>query len=373
MDDSRASLSFDRVPPKPADIENGSRLKTFHSTPGAKPDAAPGAERVDALEITPATVPDAKSASPGNAVPEAAQDATPTIAWHELNPVVWYANRMQCQPGFTFGPRVIDEHQFIFVAGGSGVAWIHGQRYEAKSGSLFYYGPDIVHRFIADESKPFLLYGLHFSWFGDYAKPGNAIGIREATFDAAFEPGQLNRFRVGSAEHQRDVLLVQDYRELSVDRFEPRFARLAEVYGTDDRDFKAPMLRGLLLELLAAMKQGEQRDEQGRPISPLVANVAEQLDRHARKRYNHRWLGEWSAYHPDHIARQFRAQLGVTPYDYFMARKLHLAKDLLAHTELPLLAIADELEAGSIHNFTKWFKQLVGLPPGKFRSGSRFI
>ncbi|QHT58917.1 AraC family transcriptional regulator [Paenibacillus lycopersici] len=303
-------------------------------------------------------------------------DRPVTIAWEALQPVVRYANRMQCLPGFSFGPRVIAEHQFILVAEGRGAASIQGAHYEATPGCLFYYGPDTVHRFVADEDRPFLLYGLHFSPTGEYTAQDAALSIREASFDPAIDERRDNRIRIGSGGSEtsdEEALVLSDCRALSVERFEPRFARIAECFGMEERCFKGPMLRGLLLELLAALKQHERLPGHKEPVPPLIGGIAEQLNARARERYNHRWLGEWSAYHPDHIARLFKAQLGVTPYDYFMGRKLQLAKDLLARSDLPLLAIADELEAGSIHNFTKWFKQHAGLPPGKYRSVSRFI
>ncbi|MEK3946579.1 MULTISPECIES: hypothetical protein [Paenibacillus] len=37
------------------------------------------------------------------------------------------------------------------------------------------------------------------------------------------------------------------------------------------------------------------------------------------------------------------------------------------------VSIASQLEADSIHPFSKWFKQMSGYPPGKFRSRSRMI
>ncbi|REE66384.1 AraC-like DNA-binding protein [Paenibacillus taihuensis] len=302
----------------------------------------------------------------------------PSIPWHSLQPSVHYANRLQCLPGFAFGPRVIEEYQFIFVAAGKGTAWIQGERYEAMPGCLFYYGPDTVHHFIADEADPFLLYGLHFSWSGKYReRRGSPLHIRDAKFDPAVDMRKDNRMLVGNEEspHSQspDSLLIDDVRQLPAQRFEPRFIRLAEAYGMEEREFKQPLLSGMLLELIAEIKRQEEREKSRKPVSPLISSVAKQLAEHARERYNHSWLGEWSAYHPDHIARLFRAELDVTPHDYFMTSKLQLAKELLTHSELTLLAIADELEAGTIHNFTKWFKQHTGMPPGRFRKQSRFI
>ncbi|SDX88271.1 AraC family transcriptional regulator [Paenibacillus sp. CF384] len=301
----------------------------------------------------------------------------PTISWQSLQPAVWYANKLQCLPGFSFGPRVIDEHQFIFVAAGRGTAFIQGEPYSALPGSLFYYGPDTVHHFIADEAAPFLLYGLHFSW-EEHNPSGRSPGIKirdTAKFDPAQDTTQDNRMLVGSADYPDDSLLFHDVRQVSIDRFEPRFARLSECYSAESRAYTAPLLRGLLLELLAAMKQEELRksNKQQQPLTPIISAIAAKCDEHARERYDHNWLGQWSSYHPDHMARLFRAQLGTTPYDYFMSRKLQLAKELLAHSEHSLLAIADELQVGSIHNFTKWFKQHTGVPPGQFRKLSRFI
>lgn len=308
-------------------------------------------------------------------MPEPKPQSTP---WQSLQPTVHYANRLQCPPGFTFGPRVIEEHQFIFVAAGKGTAWIQSERYEALPGCLFYYGPDTVHHFIADEADPFLLYGLHFSWTS--ASPHRAGGvtpliIRDAKFDPAVDMKKDNRMRIGDGEgdHPMDCLLVDDVRQLPSQRFEPRFIRIAEAYGMEEREFKQPLLNGMLIELIAEIKQQEEREKTRKPLSPLISNVSKQLAEHARERYNHSWLGEWSAYHPDHIARLFRAELGITPHDHFMACKLQLAKELLTHSEISLLAIADELEAGTIHNFTKWFKQHTGMPPGRFRKQSRFI
>ncbi|SEP12879.1 AraC family transcriptional regulator [Paenibacillus sp. OV219] len=299
-----------------------------------------------------------------------------SIPWQSLGPSVHYANRLQCLPGFAFGPRIIEEHQFIFVAAGKGIAWIQGDCYNASPGCLFYYGPDTVHHFIADEAEPFLLYGLHFSWLPVLAHEhrGSGLIIRDAKFDPVIDTKKDNRMLIGDENGQSpDCLLIGDVRQLSAQRFEPRFIRLAEAYSMEEREFKQPLLSGLLLELIAAIKQHEVREISSKTTSPLISAISKKLTEHACERYNHGWLGEWSAYHPDHIARLFRSELGMTPHDFFMACKLQLAKELLTHSELSLLAIADELGTGTIHNFTKWFKQHAGMPPGRFRKQSRFI
>ncbi len=52
----------------------------------------------------------------------------------------------------------------------------------------------------------------------------------------------------------------------------------------------------------------------------------------------------------------------------FLAERIALeAKRLLAHTELPVSVVADQLGFAEATNFVKFFKRAAGCPPGEFR------
>lgn len=99
------------------------------------------------------------------------------LGWEQLSPVILYSNRLNCEPGYTFGPRIIREYQFIYVISGQGKAFIGDRSYEAKPGDLFFYGPDLIHQFVSSTEKPFSLYGLHFTPSGQIPAVG-AVPLR---------------------------------------------------------------------------------------------------------------------------------------------------------------------------------------------------
>ena len=67
------------------------------------------------------------------------------------------------------------------------------------------------------------------------------------------------------------------------------------------------------------------------------------------------------------MIRIFRKEFGVTPYKYFLNKKLDTAKGLLQNTDLPIKNISLRLGFSDEHYFSKMFKKAIGVPPGKFR------
>ncbi|MFC4779498.1 AraC family transcriptional regulator [Paenibacillus sp. GCM10023252] len=295
-------------------------------------------------------------------------------AWEQLQIQVSYANCLSCGAGQTFGPRIIKDYQFIFVARGTGSAVIQQQVYQASAGDLFYYGPEVVHTFSADEQDPFVLYGVHFSWQSAELTPASLsdLSILPVQADASI-PSIDNRCRLGGDASHPDTLQLTDRQMVSPALFEPRFARLVEAYQANHA-YTPTLLRSLFTELLIAMKRAEQLPHLSPDIAhPIVSLIASKLEQQAAERYRRSWLSEWTSYHPDYAAKLFRASTGRTPYDYFMNRKLELVKHLLIQTDETLLAIAEQVHGGSIHAFTRWFKEMTGIPPARYRHRSRML
>ena len=70
-----------------------------------------------------------------------------------------------------------------------------------------------------------------------------------------------------------------------------------------------------------------------------------------------------------HFARAFKASTGQSPYQYVSAKRLALAKLLLAQDQ-PLADIALALKFSSQANFTRAFRREFGVSPGRYRAQS---
>jgi AraC family transcriptional regulator len=75
--------------------------------------------------------------------------------------------------------------------------------------------------------------------------------------------------------------------------------------------------------------------------------------------------------HPAHLARVFRAHLGLAPASYLRRLRIERARLELAATRTPIAEIALEAGFASQAHFTRTFHRLVGLPPAAYRRSVR--
>lgn len=74
-----------------------------------------------------------------------------------------------------------------------------------------------------------------------------------------------------------------------------------------------------------------------------------------------------------HLIRRFSACTGMTPVAYLTRIRTEQAMELLRGTQLGLEAIAERVGYSSGSYFIKAFRNVTGLTPGEFRSGSESL
>src|SRR5262249_52620476 len=68
-----------------------------------------------------------------------------------------------------------------------------------------------------------------------------------------------------------------------------------------------------------------------------------------------------------HFSRAFKAAVGQSPHHYVSAKRLALAKQLLADGDQPLIHIALALRFSCQANFTRAFREATGQTPAQYR------
>ena len=71
-----------------------------------------------------------------------------------------------------------------------------------------------------------------------------------------------------------------------------------------------------------------------------------------------------------HLIREFKAEVGSSPMDYLLGRRITESKNLLAGTELSVSDIAEAVGFSSGSYFSQRFKLTVGMTPLAFRQNS---
>lgn len=69
------------------------------------------------------------------------------------------------------------------------------------------------------------------------------------------------------------------------------------------------------------------------------------------------------------LKRQFKEVFGLSAYDYYLTKKMELAKQLLETGNLSVNAVAFQLGYESISHFISIFKKAYGYSPGKIKKG----
>jgi AraC-like DNA-binding protein len=102
-------------------------------------------------------------------------------------------------------------------------------------------------------------------------------------------------------------------------------------------------------------------------ISPEVRKMKHYLDQHIEDHVTLEQLSEVVCMTTRHINRIFKQELGITPYNYVLERKIDSARNLLMNTNLPVSAIASKLNFADAYYFSNIFKKKTGLSPIHYR------
>lgn len=74
---------------------------------------------------------------------------------------------------------------------------------------------------------------------------------------------------------------------------------------------------------------------------------------------------------PSRFNAVFKEQYGVTPHQYLLDMRISHARELLRNTDLSQEQIAAYCGFADVHHFSKRFRKMMGVPPGRYRSEQR--
>lgn len=101
----------------------------------------------------------------------------------------------------------------------------------------------------------------------------------------------------------------------------------------------------------------------GAPLEPALTHI----ERHLAQPLPIRALAQRCGFSVDHFIRVFRREVGQTPAQYVLERRVALAGQRLVLTQEPIEAIAQACGFPDRFYFTRVFRRRVGVPPAAYR------
>lgn len=101
--------------------------------------------------------------------------------------------------------------------------------------------------------------------------------------------------------------------------------------------------------------------------SDVAETMKEYLRNHAAEKFRLDSLCRYVSRSESQTIKIFKEAYGITPYAYFLDKKIRLARDMLLNTNLSVKQIADHLNFADEYYFSNLFKQKIGVSPTQFR------
>jgi transcriptional regulator GlxA family with amidase domain len=102
-----------------------------------------------------------------------------------------------------------------------------------------------------------------------------------------------------------------------------------------------------------------------------LRRVREYILAHLTEKISNQTLAELAGLSVWYFGRAFKQSAGVPPHRFVLESRVERVKTLLAETELPLAQIAINAGFADQSHCTRWFTELVGITPRRFRWLSR--
>lgn len=95
--------------------------------------------------------------------------------------------------------------------------------------------------------------------------------------------------------------------------------------------------------------------------------IKDYIDTHIIDRINLDELANHIYRSKNYVINLFKENMGKSPYEYYLERKMNLAKKMLADTSLPIQQISEYLSFENSNYFSNCFKKRFGCSPSHYR------
>lgn len=108
------------------------------------------------------------------------------------------------------------------------------------------------------------------------------------------------------------------------------------------------------------------------PDSHLVSEMVTLLDGSTHSDFSLDLLVDALHYSKEHMIRQFKSAMGMTPYRYWRSIRFRQICSVLERTNLPVSKISEDFGFSCVSSFSRQFREFVGLSPSEYRKTYSF-
>lgn len=240
----------------------------------------------------------------------------------------------------SYGPAVRKQFLIHIILNGKGYYSINDQKYFLSAGQGFVIPPNVPTFYQADEDDPW-----EYVWIG---------------LDGKLVSHYLSQMGITNQRLSFDVRHPRDFQEL-----------IFPCFGHDNRTvlddlFLQKQCYAFLECLLKSIKHHKQ-NLITQKMNPYVSKTLEIINQEANQNLSVAQISERLSLNQSYLSRLFKKEIGTSIKKYMNDIRILRSCDLLALTDSPIQAIANEVGFVTLQAFSKAFKEVLGMTPSAYR------
>ncbi|WP_106765862.1 AraC family transcriptional regulator [Paenibacillus faecalis] len=259
-------------------------------------------------------------------------------------PELLYAGQVVDESFFYGPPQIHDYCEIIYVVEGSGSFIIGGKTYKVHQGDVAIYNPGVPHEERSTASKPFkLIYcgvdKLHID--------GVPKGMLLPPHIDAVIPSEKYAYKVES--YLSEILQECD----------------SQILGHET------LITNLLMSLITVIYRIVDAEHQFQTLkgkNEIALRTKQFIDKNYTQSISLKDIADTLYVSQHYLSHLFKKELGDSPFNYLISRRIEEAKRLLADSDRPVHEIASLVGYGNEKYFSMLFKRVTGQTPSAFRS-----
>ncbi len=262
-------------------------------------------------------------------------------------PAVTYTGHMRREAHWSCPPHFHECAEILFCVDGVGSVWIDGHEYKMQAGDIAIFNP-----YVSNASRNYEKEDFEFFFIGltDFSYPPFPHGT--------LMPDETPVFSSGPYKSQFQFYFQELLRETSQPEilYMPVVSALANVIAT------------MLLRIYKFHILTEKNKQDACGYSRFIK---EYIDKNYHQAINLDTLAEASFISKSYISHQFKKDMGMSPIDYLIKKRLEIARYFLLNTSYPVAEIAKQIGYDNPLYFSSLFKKNMGVSPTEYRKTYR--
>ncbi|WP_195575151.1 helix-turn-helix domain-containing protein [Paenibacillus sp. 1001270B_150601_E10] len=272
-------------------------------------------------------------------------------------PLLSAIGHTQWQSGIVHYERRFTVYDMIICTQGTLHMEEDGVRYDLKEGMVLVLEQGKLHRGYRPSESETEVYWIHFQY------PSSS---QPKLVDKSSWQQPLLEHTDQDIDPHPGMIDIPKFAPVDLRAVVPLLSEMLKLYSmlTPARSYELQVRFGqLLLELQHTMRQ---KSPQARSYL-LGEEVASYLEEHLEVPFDSKQMEKEMNYHFDYLARCLKQYTGMSPLQYRHHMQVNRAKQLLTHTDWPLIKIGEHCGFQDNNYFSRLFKRQTSFTPGEYR------